>query len=116
MRREQELLEEPRSVRPVPLRRTRVRHRLHDLVLGAERRSVSARTERNALSQGTRGSFGVDAWGALRTSAGSVSDRRRMAAEDDVGGGMPKSRARGNLNETQQRPELAPSSLIIRRQ
>ena len=37
MRHEEELLEEPGRVRPVPLGRARIRHRLHHLVLGAQR-------------------------------------------------------------------------------
>src|SRR4029453_12932649 len=36
MRDQEELLEEPGCVRPVPLGRARIRHRLHHLVLGAQ--------------------------------------------------------------------------------
>jgi hypothetical protein len=38
MRQQQELLEEPGRVRPVPFGGAGVGHRLHDLILGAERR------------------------------------------------------------------------------
>ena len=37
MRHQQELLEKPGGVRAMPFRRTGVRHRLHDLILRAER-------------------------------------------------------------------------------
>jgi hypothetical protein len=38
---EQKLLEEPGGVCAVPFRRTGIRHRLHDLVLGAQGRGAA---------------------------------------------------------------------------
>src|SRR5262245_20006898 len=43
MRDQEELLEEPRSVRAMPLGRAGIRHRLHHLVLGAQRGSAALR-------------------------------------------------------------------------
>jgi hypothetical protein len=42
-RTQQKMLEEPGHVGAVPLDRARVRHRLHDLILGAERRGAALR-------------------------------------------------------------------------
>src|SRR5262249_61616024 len=82
MRREQELLEEPRGVRPVPLRRTRVRHRLHDLVLGAKRR-------RAALGLGTHGAKRPE------PERPRVVWRGRMGGAAGIGGGWWGQGAQG---------------------
>ena len=60
---QQELLEEPGGVRAVPFGRARVRHRLHDLVLGRQRR---------------RAALGLAAHGA----EGSAPKRARIGAAD----------------------------------
>src|SRR5262249_62432016 len=82
MRREQELLEEPGGVCPVPLRRTRVRHRLHDLVLGAERR-------RTAFGLGTHGAKRAD------PERPRIIQPGRVRGAVDIGGGGGGGRAAG---------------------
>jgi len=43
MRQQEKLLEEPGRMRPVPLGRARIGHRLHHLILGAQRRGAALR-------------------------------------------------------------------------
>ena len=43
MRQQEKLLEEPGGMRPVPLGRARIRHRLHHLILGAQGRGAALR-------------------------------------------------------------------------
>ncbi len=71
MRQQQELLEEPGGMRPMPLGGAGIGHRLHDLVLGAERR---------------RASFGLGAHRAKRRAPSAARIMRSGRGPDGVKG------------------------------
>ena len=90
LRHQQKLLEEPSRVRPVPLGGTGIGHRLHDLILGAERRrapfGLGAHRPKGVAPSASRGSFDP---GARPIGLGLRHDARRRGDE----GRMTKSLA-----------------------
>ena len=88
MRHQQELLEKPGRMRAMPFGRARIGHRLHHLILRAERRRAALGFRAHGAEGIAPGDARIVRWGGCEIGLESSSRRRRRTG-DKVAGVMP---------------------------